>query len=59
MMRLGGGKQHGRYFMATSAIEPSAVQMLTELRIEDRRRGGAQIPIAPQQPSSAQMITTL
>lgn len=42
VMRIGGGKQHGR------------------IRREDRQSGGgSQIPIAPRQHSSAQMMTTL
>jgi hypothetical protein len=59
MMRLGGGKQHDRYFMANSAIDASSVQTLSEIRREDRQRGGPHIPIAPRQPSNAQMMTAL
>jgi hypothetical protein len=29
VMRIGGGKQHGRYFMANSVIDPSSVQTLS------------------------------
>ena len=60
VMRIGGGKQHGRYVMANSVIDPSSVQTLSQIRKEDRQRGGgSQIPIAPRQQSSAQMMTTL
>ena len=58
MMRVGGGKQHSRYFITNSAIEPSSVQTLSQIR-----RGGTrsrpEIPIAPQQPSSSQMMMAL
>lgn len=60
VMRIGGGKQHGRYFMANSVIDPSSVQTLSQIRREDRQSGGgSQIPIAPRQHSSAQMMTAL
>jgi hypothetical protein len=59
MMMLGGGKQHGQYFMANNAIDASSVQTLSEIRREDRRRGGPQIPVVPWQPSNAQMMTAL
>jgi hypothetical protein len=45
MVRLGGGKQHGLYWMANSAIDPSSAPTLREIR-----RGGSSsssdIPIA-------------
>jgi hypothetical protein len=60
VMRLGSGKQHGRYFMANSVIDPSSVPTLSQIRREDRQRGGgSQIPIAPRQQSTAHMVTTL
>jgi hypothetical protein len=46
MMKVGGGKQHGRYFIANSAIEPSSVQTLIQIRRGDSERGESQIPIA-------------
>ena len=56
LMRLGPGKQHGSYMMANSAIDPSSAPTLREIR-----RGGSSsssdIPIAPRQPSSAQMFS--
>jgi len=58
MMRVGGGKQHGRYFIANSAIEPSSVQTLSQIR-RGGTRSGPEIPIAPRQPSSSQMMTAL
>jgi hypothetical protein len=46
VVRLGGGKQHGQYWMANSAIDPSSAPMLREIQ-----RGGSSssfdIPIAP------------
>ena len=60
VMRLGGGKQHGRFYMAHSAIDPSSVPTLTQIRKEDQRRGGApRVPIAPREQSSAQQIAGL
>jgi hypothetical protein len=56
MMRLGGGKQHGQYWMANSTIDPSSAP-----KMRDIRRGGSSsssdIPIAPRQPNSAQMYS--
>ena len=46
VMRLGGGKQHGRYYMANSAIDGSSVPSLTQIRQRDT--GSSQIPIAPR-----------
>ena len=60
VMRLGGGKQHRRFYMAHSAIDPSSVPTLTQIRKEDQRRGGApRVPIAPREQSSAQQIAGL
>ena len=60
VMRLGGGKQHGRFYMAHSAIDPSSVPTLTQIRKEDQRRGGTpRVPIAPREQSSAQQIAGL
>jgi hypothetical protein len=53
VMRVGGGKQHDRYFIANSAIEPSSVQTLSQIRRGDSERGGSQIPIASRSPSSS------
>jgi hypothetical protein len=56
VVRLGGGKQHGQYWMPNSAIDPSSAPTLREIR-----RGGSSsssnIPIAPRQPSSAQIYS--
>jgi hypothetical protein len=57
VMRLGGGKQHGRYWMANSAIESSSVPRLSEIRA--RSTSSSDIPIAPRQQSSAQMMAAL
>ena len=56
LMRLGGGKQHGRYWMANSAIESSSVPTLSQIR-RDGTRSSSDIPIAPRQPSNAQMFS--
>jgi hypothetical protein len=56
VMRVGRGKQHDRYFIANSTIEPSYVQTLSQIRRGDSKRDGSQIPIAPRQPSSSQMM---
>jgi hypothetical protein len=50
MMRLGGGKQHGQYWMDNNAIDPSSATTLREIR---RGRSSSDIPIAPRQPSNA------
>jgi len=47
LMRLGGGKQHGRYWMANSAIESSSVPTLSQIR-RDGTRSSSDIPIAPR-----------
>lgn len=54
VMRLGGGKQHGRYWMANSAIDPSSVRRLSEIR--SRSTTSSDIPIAPRQQSNTQMM---
>ena len=54
VMRLGGGKQHGRYWMANSAIESSSVPRLSQIR--QTSTSSSDIPIAPRQPSSTQMM---
>jgi hypothetical protein len=47
VMRLGGGKQHGQYWMANSTIDLSSAPTMREIR-----RGGSSsssyIPIAPR-----------
>ena len=35
LMRTGGGKQHGRYFLAHSVIDPATVPTLREVRRSD------------------------
>jgi hypothetical protein len=57
VMRLGGGKQHGRYWMANSAIDSSSVPRLSEIRA--RSTSSSDIPIAPRQQSSAQIMAAL
>lgn len=54
VMRLGSGKQHGRYWMANSAIDPSSVPSLSAIR--SRSTSSSDIPIAPRQQSNSQMM---
>jgi hypothetical protein len=56
VVRLGGGKQHGQYWMANSAIDPSSAPTLREIR-RGRSSSSSNIPIASRQPSSAQMYS--
>jgi hypothetical protein len=57
VMRMGGGKQHGRYALANSAIDEAST--LSEIQRADAKTGGSKIPIAPRQQSSMQMMATL
>lgn len=57
VMRLGAGKPHGAYWMANSAIDPSSVPTLREIRRGGSTGSSSDIPIAPRQPSSAQMMS--
>jgi hypothetical protein len=57
MMMMGEGKQHGRYALANSAIDEAPT--LSEIRRADTETGGSEIPIAPRQQSSAQMMAAL
>lgn len=58
MMRLGGGKQHGSYWMANSAIDPTTTPTLREIR-RVGSSSSSDIPIAPRRPSTAQMLTQM
>jgi hypothetical protein len=53
LMRLGGGKQHGRYWMADSTIDSASVLNLAQIRA---RSTSSSLPIRPRQPSSQQMF---
>ena len=56
VMRLGGGKQHGRYWMANSALDSASVPNLADLRA---RSTSSSLPIRPRQLSSQQQISDL
>ena len=45
LQRLGPGKQHGRYYMAHSALDPSQVPTLTQVR--STPTSSSDIPVAP------------
>lgn len=51
VMRLGGGKQHGSYWMANSAISLATTPTLREIR-KAGSSSSSGIPIAPRRPST-------
>jgi hypothetical protein len=57
LMRTGGGKQHGRYMIAHSAINPATVPTLREVR--QGSSSTSDVPIRPRQPSSVQQIAAM
>jgi len=57
LMRMGGGKQHGRYMIAHSAINPATVPTLREVR--QGSSSTSDVPIRPRQPSSVQQIAAM
>ncbi|XP_066323662.1 uncharacterized protein [Miscanthus floridulus] len=52
LQRLGPGKQHGRYYMAHSALDPSQVPTLTQVR--STPTSSSDIPVAPRRQSASQ-----
>jgi hypothetical protein len=58
LMRMGGGKQHDRYFLAHSVIDPATVPTLREVRRSDSTTS-SDVPIQPQRPSSTQMMAAV
>jgi hypothetical protein len=58
LMRTGGGKQHGRYFLAHSVIDPATVPTLREVRRSDSTTS-SDVPIQPRRPSSTQMMAVV
>jgi hypothetical protein len=58
LMRTGGGKQHGRYFLAHSVIDPATVPTLREVRRSDNTTS-SDVPIQPRRPSSTQMMAAV
>jgi hypothetical protein len=57
LMRTGGGKQHGRYMIAHSAINPATVPTLREVRQGSSTT--SDVPILPRQPSSVQQMAAM
>ena len=58
LMRTGGGKQHGRYFLAHSVIDPATIPTLREVRRSDSMTS-SDVPIQPRRPSSTQMMAVV
>ena len=55
-MRMGGGKQHGRYWMADSTVDSASVPNLAEIRA---RSTSSSLPIRSRQQSSQQQMVEL
>jgi hypothetical protein len=47
LMRTGGGKQHGRYFLAHNVIDPTTIPTLREVRRSDSTTS-SNVPIQPR-----------
>jgi hypothetical protein len=58
LMRTGGGKQHGRYFLAHSIIDPATVPTLCEVHRSDSMTS-SDVLIQPRRPSSMQMMVAV
>jgi hypothetical protein len=58
LMRTGGGKQHGRYFLAHSVIDSATVPTLREVCRSDSTTS-FDVPIQPRRPSSTQMMAAV
>jgi hypothetical protein len=58
LMRTGGGKQHGRYFIAHSAIDLATVPTLRQVRRSDSTTS-FDVPIRPRQPSHTQVLAAV
>jgi hypothetical protein len=60
LMRMGGGKQHDKYFIAHSVIDPAIVPSLREVRHSGSSVGtSSDVPIQPRRPSSTQMMAVV
>jgi hypothetical protein len=55
VMRLGGGKQHGSYWLANNAISSSTTPTLREIR-KAGSSSSSGIPIAPRRPTTYQQM---
>ncbi|XP_021308629.1 uncharacterized protein LOC110432471 [Sorghum bicolor] len=58
LMRAGGGKQHGRYYMAHSAIVPTTVPTLRQVR-QASSTTSSDVPIRARQPSFQSQLAEL
>ena len=56
VMRLGGGKQHGRYWMADSQVDTASTPTLSQIRA---RSTSSSLPIRPRQQSAQQQVAEL
>ena len=56
LMRMGGGKQHGWYWMADSTVDSASVPNLAEIRA---RSTSSSLPIRSRQQSSQQKMAEL
>ena len=56
VMRLGGGKQHGRYWMADSQVDTASTPTLSQIRATST---SSSLPIRPRQQSSQQQVVEL
>jgi hypothetical protein len=58
LIRTGGGKQHDRYFLAHSLIDPTTVPTLREVR-RSNNTTSSDVPIQPRRSSSMQMMAAV
>jgi hypothetical protein len=56
-MRVGGGKQHGRYWVADPLIDSSRTPTLSQIRAKDRRQGESSSGVRSR-PTAAECIIT-
>jgi len=56
VMRLGGGKQHGRYWMASNMVDSTSVPNLVQIRAQST---SSSVPIRPRQASTLQQMAAL
>ncbi|XP_066327974.1 uncharacterized protein [Miscanthus floridulus] len=55
-MRLGGGKQHGRYWMASNMVDSTSMPNLAQIRAQST---SSSVPIRPRQASTLQQMAAL
>jgi hypothetical protein len=56
VMRLGGGKHHGRYWMASNMVDSTSMPNLAQIRAQST---SSSIPIRPCQASTLQQMAAL